>query len=366
MPSKISLLDTLGPLGWDAAWAASAHERDAGSTETVAARIIAEHRISYQATGADGTAWCEATGRAFHQATDKRDLPTVGDWVLLERWAESRGGAGNAVVREILPRRNLLVRRAAGEASVPQPMAANLDLGLVMTSANGDLSAPRLDRYLNLLRDAGIPAVVVLSKIDLVPDPAPVIAEIEANAPGVRVIAISLVSATGLDALRALVQPRATAVLLGSSGVGKSSLLNMLLGTQQATREIRDDDKGRHTTTRRELFVAGDGSLWIDTPGMRELGRWARDDDDDEEEDAFDDIAELAEGCKFRDCRHEAEPGCAVRGVVGPDRLASFHKLADEHTTAAADQKTARRIAETQHAKAKRYVTRPGKPGDER
>jgi ribosome biogenesis GTPase / thiamine phosphate phosphatase len=361
----------LEALGWDAGWEAAANER--GDGETVPARIIAEHRISYQATCARGTLWCEATGKAFHVAADKRSLPTVGDWVLLERWSEALEGHGNAVIREILPRRNLLVRKAAGEASVPQPLAANVDLGLVMTSANSELSAPRLDRYLNLLRDGGIPAAIVLSKIDLVEEPLQLVAQVMTNAPDVLVVPLSLVSTTGLDELRALVRPRMTAVLLGSSGVGKSTLLNAMLPESvqaQATKEIRDDDKGRHATTRRELFVASDGSLWIDTPGMRELGRWANE-DAEEEEDAFDDIHALAANCKFRDCFHIAEPGCAVleavvKGEIELDRVASFHKLSEEHTVAAADQKTARRIAETQRAKAKRYAPRPGKPDDER
>ena len=147
---------TLRSLGWDATWDAASHALDDGTTAP--ARIVAEHRGAYHAHGPGGIAWCEATGRAFHVAADKRALPTVGDWVHLERWAEALGGAGAAVIREILPRRNLLVRRAAGEATVPQPLAANLDLGLVMTSANGELSAARLDRYLGLLRDSAIPS----------------------------------------------------------------------------------------------------------------------------------------------------------------------------------------------------------------
>jgi ribosome biogenesis GTPase / thiamine phosphate phosphatase len=360
---------TLDELGWDDAWQAAS--RAADDTGIVPARIVSEHRIAYHAHGPGGVAWCEATGRAFHVAADKRELPTVGDWVHLERWTEALAGAGAAVIREILPRRSLLVRRAAGEASRPQPLAANVDIGIVMTSANADLSAARLDRYLGLLRDSGIPAALVLSKIDLVADPAPLVAQVQAAAPDAPVIALSLVTGAGLDQLRALVPPRTTAVLLGSSGVGKSTLLNALVGeAAQATREIKDDDRGRHTTTRRELFRATDGSLWIDTPGMRELGRWAAEDDEDED-DPFDDIAELAEHCKFRDCRHVAEPGCAVRaaverGELAADRLASFHKLATEQVAAVADQKVARRIAETRKAKAKRYAPRPGKPDDER
>jgi ribosome biogenesis GTPase len=362
-------MSALMSLGWDAAWNAAWQAADPDGT-AVPARIVAEHRGAYHASDATGVAWCEATGRAFHVAADKRELPTVGDWVLLERWPEALAGKGNAVIRELLPRRSLLVRRAAGEASRPQPLAANVDIGLVMTSANADLSAPRLDRYLSLLRDSGIRAALVLSKIDLVADPAPLFAEVQAAAPDAPVTALSLVTGAGVAALAALVPPRTTAVLLGSSGVGKSSLLNQLLGQAvQVTREIRDDDRGRHATTRRELFTAADGSLWIDTPGMRELGRWANDDDDDDD-DPFDDIAELAGGCKFRDCKHVAEPGCAVRAAVEAgdlraERLASYHKLDGEHVAAVADQKTARRIAETQRAKAKRYAPRPGKPGDD-
>ncbi len=361
---------SIAALGWDAEW--EAHRKALDPTEsTVPARITAEHRISYQATTEDGSIWCEATGKAFHVAADKRDLPHVGDWVLLERSSEAASGAGNAVIREILPRRNLLVRRAAGEASVPQPMAANIDLGLVLTSANSELSAPRLDRYLELLKSSGIPAAIVLSKVDLVEKPIEVVAQIMTSTPDVLVIPLSLVTVTGLDDLRSLVRPRMTAVLLGSSGVGKSTLLNALLPEAiQVTKEIRDDDKGRHATTRRELFVASDGSLWIDMPGMRELGRWANEEDDEEEVDSFEDIKALAENCKFRDCFHIAEPGCAVleavvSGELSIDRLANFQKLSVEHQVAVTDQKTARRIAETQRAKVKKYVARPGKGEDD-
>ena len=333
-------------LGWDARWDAERRAVDADAA-LAPVRIVAEHRGAYEASDGAATASVELTGRAFHDADDKRALPTVGDWVLVDRWAAAVAGGGAAVIREVLPRRTFLVRKAAGEATAPQPLAANVDVGVVMTSANADLSPARLDRYVGLLRDANIEPVLVLSKVDLVADAEPLLAELQAVAP-VPVIAASTVSGSGLDALRALAAG-GTAILLGSSGVGKSTLLNLLVGAGQETRPIRDDDRGRHTTTRRELFVTP-GGLWIDTPGLRELAQWMERDP----EPAFDDIAALAVQCKFRDCRHRDEPGCAVRDAVAADRLASFHKLAAERATASARQAAARRLAETRKAKLKR------------
>ena len=345
-------------LGWDAAWEAARQELDPEGA-LAAVRIAAEHRGAYHAMSDLGVAWVELTGKAYAEASDKRALPTVGDWVLVERWAEAIAGSGAAVVRHVLPRRSFLVRKAAGEATVPQPLAANVDVGIIMTSANADLSLARLDRYVGLLRDGGIEPVIVLSKIDLVADPAPLVAAIDI---GVRVIAISIVSHVGLAEVRALGGEGRTCVLLGSSGVGKSSLLNALLGTTQETREIRADERGRHTTTRRELFVAADGGLWIDTPGMRELAQWI--DDAGDEPDAFDDIAALAATCKFRDCLHEQEPGCAVRGHIDPARLASFRKLAAERRAAAAKQEAAKKLAESRAA-AKARGRKPRRRPDE-
>jgi ribosome biogenesis GTPase / thiamine phosphate phosphatase len=362
-------------VGWDAQWEAarSAVDPHAGTdsgTDAALApvRIVAEHRGAYHATDGTSVAWVELTGRAFHRAHDKRELPTVGDWVLVERWPDATSGGGAAIIRHVLPRRGLLVRKAAGEATVPQPLAANVDVGIVMTSANSDLSPARLDRYLSLLRDGAIAPALVLSKIDLASEVGTQLAAVQAIAPSAPAIALSTVTGEGIDQVRALAGPGRTAVLLGSSGVGKSSLLNAMIGIDARTQAIRDDDRGRHTTTHRELFVT-DGGLWIDTPGMRELAQWI--DDNEDEDVAFDDIAELAEGCKFRDCEHQAEPGCAVRAAVAAGkldahRLASFHKLASERDVGAVKQQAARRLAETRRAKAKKYAPRPGKRDDER
>jgi len=355
-------------LGWNTRWD---ERRRAVDPEAALSpvRIIAEHRGAYHASDGDAIAWVELTGRTYHRAQDKRELPTVGDWVLVERWAEAVEGRGAAVIRHALPRASLLVRKAAGEATLPQPVAANVDTGIVMTSANKDLSPKRIDRYLGLLRDGGITPVLVLSKIDLVGDAGPLLAELRALAPTVQTFGVSTITGAGIDTIRALGSGHTT-VLLGSSGVGKSSLLNAILGTQaQLTQPIRHDERGRHTTTHRELFVTEQG-LWIDTPGMRELAQWV-DEGDDADDAVFEDITALAEQCRFRDCQHRAEPGCAVRaavesGTLTRDRLASFHKLAEEREIGAHKQEAARRLAETRRAKAKRYAPRPGKPDDER
>jgi ribosome biogenesis GTPase len=349
-------------LGWDAAWQAMRDAADpAHAWQPV--RIAVEHRGAYHALGPGGLAWIELTGRAFHAADDKRALPAVGDWVLVERWSDAIAGGGAAVVRAILPRRSFLVRRAAGEATVPQPLAANVDRGLVVTSANADLSPARLDRYVGALRDGGIAPVLVLSKIDLIDDPAPLLAQLAAIVP--QALGASTVTGAGLDQLRALGAPGTTSLLLGSSGVGKSSLLNAIAGTAQPTRAIRGDDRGRHTTTRRELFVGEGGErsagLWIDTPGMRELGAWL---DEPDPDPAFDDITERAQHCRFRDCQHRDEPGCAVRGVISADRLASFHKLAAERRTGATRQLQAGKLVESRKVRAKKQAP-PGDSGND-
>jgi ribosome biogenesis GTPase len=319
---------TLEELGWDDAWAAAAAAAGGGA-DVEPARIRVEHRGAYEAIGASGPIWAELRGRDYHEARDKRALPTVGDWVLV-----ARGGPGVAPIHALLPRRSSLVRAAAGEKVAPQPIAANVDVAFVVTSANQDLNPRRIERYLTTVRDGGAAPVILLNKIDLVADPAPMLAALAQVAPGVPVVACSAERGDGIDQALAHLGPGRTGVVVGSSGVGKSTLINRLLGTQaQEVRAIREDDaRGRHATTRRELFVLAGGGILIDTPGMRELKPWTEPDASGDDVLAFDDVAELAAGCRFGDCAHGGEPGCAVTaavaaGEMAAERLEAWRKL---------------------------------------
>ena len=345
-------MTSLRALGWDDAWQRA--RADLGEGTRTIVRITAEHRGAYFATNEQGSGWVELRGRAFHRADDKRALPTVGDWALVDRWDSAQRGDGAATLHALLPRRSLLVRKAAGEATLPQPLAANIDLGVIVTSANLDLSLARLDRYLALLRDAGIAPALVLSKLDLAADAGAALARLTAVAGGAPVLGVSAHTGVGIEALRGLVATGRTAILLGSSGVGKSTLLNAMVGEPaQRTQDLRDDQRGRHTTTRRELFVTANG-VWIDTPGMRELGQWIADDDAAAPNALVAEVEQLATDCRFRDCTHRDEPGCAVRGAIAADRLASYHKLIAERAAAHGRQRGAARLASTRKAKAKK------------
>ena len=227
-----------------------------------------------------------------------------------------------------------MIRRAADTEATAQVIAANVDVICLVTSANRDLNPRRIERYLTAVWESGAAPVVVLNKVDLVEDLAPLIDTIASVALAVPIVQVSALTGIGIDALRSQARRGQTFGFVGSSGVGKSSLINRLVGREaQHVRDIREDDaRGRHTTTRRELVLLPGGGVLIDTPGMRELGLI---EDDGGVDTAFADIVEIAQACRFNDCLHEAEPGCAVQaalfsGTLNPDRLRSYRKLQRE------------------------------------
>jgi ribosome biogenesis GTPase / thiamine phosphate phosphatase len=324
----------LASLGWDASWAA-AFEAAVEATDVravgtvVPARVVAEHRERYVLAGEDGEHSAVLAGRARHEADAREDLPAVGDWV--GAWPGT--GDGTGVVRFVVPRRSAFIRKTAGDTTSAQVVAANVDVALITTALAGDVNARRLERYLTLAWESGALPIVVLTKCDLGADVAAAVAEVSSAAPGVEVLAVSAVTGDGIDSLAAHLLPGRTAVLLGSSGVGKSTLVNRLLGgDRQRTATVGDDGRGRHTTTHRELVRLANGSLLIDTPGMRELQLWTA---DDGLGSAFADVEELAARCRFSDCEHDSEPECAVRdavrqGALPAERLESLHRLRRE------------------------------------
>ena len=296
-----------------------------GEAGLAPARVASEGRGVYRLLGCRAGRG-ELKGRLRAELTAQQ-RPAVGDWVAV---AES---GDLAIIHAVLERRTTLVRRAAGSHSDAQVIAANIDTVFVVTSATRDFNPRRIERYLAAVWDGGAEPVIVLNKSDLSGDSDAMVNQLAEIASGVPVIRTSTVTAAGLDALRALVTPGTTVGLVGSSGVGKSSIVNRLLGdAAQETRQTRRDEKGRHATTRRDLFELPAGGLLIDTPGMREFGLL---DDNGGVGTLFADIVEIAEQCRFRDCSHQGEPGCAViaaveSGHLGEERLRSYQKLQRE------------------------------------
>ena len=324
----------LASLGWDAGWAAAFHAAaevlgNRSSNITVPGRVVAEHRERYAVSTAGGDVSAVLAGRLRHDLSGGEDLPAVGDWVGISR----ESGDGMAVVRFVVPRRSAFVRKSAGTVTEAQVVAANVDVALIATALPGDLSSRRLERYLTLAWESGATPVVVLTKSDLSSDVRGALSQAGLAAPGVEVTAVSAVSGDGIDSLSRWLEPGGTAVLLGSSGVGKSTLVNRLVGTaQQRTATVASTGKGRHTTTHRELVRLASGAFLIDTPGMRELQLWSA---DDGLGSTFADLEAYAAKCRFRDCVHNMEPGCAVRDAVASGELASerlehWHRLRRE------------------------------------
>ncbi len=305
----------LDSYGWsDALQHAFAPFADQGLTP---ARVIVQQRGLYRIVTGTGETKARVSGRFSHEAVGGA-FPVTGDWVA----AELKDTA--AVIQAVLPRATEFSRRASGPAGGVQVVAANVDVALLAASLNAELNLRRLERYLATAHESGARPVILLTKADLCEDRAALLAEVAAIAPGVPVIACSANTGEGMEALAEYLAPGKTAVLLGSSGVGKSTLVNALAGApRMATKAIREGDaRGRHTTTHRELVLLPSGALILDTPGMRELGLWEV---QQGLEATFADlrleIEALAEDCKFRDCGHAREPGCAVRAALEDGRL---------------------------------------------
>jgi ribosome biogenesis GTPase / thiamine phosphate phosphatase len=307
----------------------------------VPARVVVQHRDSYLVVGDQGELRARASGRLLNEA-DELSRPTVGDWVGLSLDREARA----SIIHATLQRRTAFVRRAADSERRSQVIAANIDVAFIVTSLNGDLNPRRIERYLAAASQSGARPVVVLTKSDLSADPQSQAAEVAEISAGRPVLVVSAREGAGLEAMLSHVRRGETCVLIGSSGVGKSTLVNAFLGEERmATHAIREGDgQGRHTTSHRELVLLPGGGLLLDTPGIREVGLINADEGVGA---VFEDIEQLARDCRFNDCTHAHEPGCAVRaalqaGVLDPARWAHFQKLSLESS---AVQKKAGRLS---------------------
>jgi ribosome biogenesis GTPase len=319
----------LDELGWDEPMAA-AYAAWGARADHLPARVAVEFNHLYRVYVDGGEVDAVVSGRLKHHAASRGDLPAVGDWVV----ARKKPDEGRASIVHILPRRSHFSRKAAGSVTDEQVVAANVDVVFLVMGLDGDFSPRRLERYLLLARESGAAPVALLTKPDLSSDLPAQVAQVAAVAHGLPVHVLNPRSGDGAEALRAYVARGRTCALLGSSGVGKSTIVNRLVGADvQKTRAVREaDSKGRHTTIHRELVPVPGGGLLLDTPGMRELQLWAA---SDAMEQAFDDVERLAAGCRFGDCRHREEPRCAVKeavagGVLAAERLASYLSLQDE------------------------------------
>lgn len=317
----------------------------------VPGRVALEHTHIYRVLTEDGEWLSRVSGRLRHQAAQRVDFPAVGDWVALERPAHG----GDARILAVLPRVSRFSRRAAGDPTEEQIVAANINTVFLVSGLDNDFNPRRIERYLIVAWESGAAPVIVLNKADLVADVRPFVDEVRAIAPAVAVHPVSARQPETLTQLRTYLSHGQTAALLGSSGVGKSSIVNTLIGKELLrTREVRESDsRGRHTSTFKQLIVLPDGGVLIDTPGLRELQLW---ESGTTLTGAFSDVEELAAVCRFRDCRHENEPGCAVTAAVEAgdlplERVTSYKKLRDEQEFQARQQDQRAQIEQKRKAR---------------
>ena len=350
--------DALRDFGFDDSFLRDYSQR--AETGDLPARVVEVQRGRYGAItrGIDGglvEIEAIASGRLSYETASGAELPAVGDWVVVRA-----NPNGPAAIKSVLPRKTVFKRKAPGDAEYDrveaQVLAANVDTAFIVTAAGHDFNLRRIERYLALARESGVEPVLVVTKSDLAEDPDSLVAQANALGRGLSCFGVCAPEGKGLERFAPWLEPGRTIVLLGSSGAGKSTLLNALADEKLAkTKEVRaDDQRGRHTTTHRELFKLASGALIIDSPGMRELQLWASEETVDA---SFEDIAELAAACRFGDCAHAAEPGCAVRaalesGELSAARYASYKKLMREAAYLAMREDSSLERAEAQKWKA--------------